>query len=321
MMKECKALLKEIRKKKELEAEKSHHFEGDVYDENRPRCAGERKYGVCPTKSAQGGFRCAGLGAPDTWKGSMMSRFRALERNAAFNQNMMQGHRTFLDSKAGRQQDGSGVGRDMDQETCGANETWAEGGDNAVMISDLPTGDIEAAVELLWTSSTHNVSTIAPLRPASAASAASRHRLSRPVSASSISAAGVEIPAHKLPRPFSACSLSSAGIQSVPDEVSCRTRPSRPESANSISGRFAAIEENLRRNRAMMQVNREDMITVKKEKQEKAQASSNFMAKELAMRPTSEKLLEDLVRPPSGKPLEDLMTATSYSRSLAGSEN
>lgn len=279
---EDKAMLQEIRRKREAaitcQKQLSHFLAPETV-----QCAGERKYGICPTVAAQAGFRCAGLGAVNPRTGSMMSRVRTLQRNAAFNQDMLEDHRRFIKT---RQQ----LDEQEEDEGHGATEE---------MIAEDHLDPIGVDVSLTWNS--HNVHT-----PQSASSPLSHRHLHRPQSAYSPCSKEVpdEMPARRLQRPLSACTLSSAGIKEIPEngwhrgimsrpvsactlssadpaDMSSRRTKSRPSSANSISGRFAAIEANLRRNKDMMQVNRQDIDDVIKKRQEKAEKQKEAMAREM----------------------------------------
>lgn len=186
----------------------------------------------------------------------------------------------------------------MDVETAQTKE---------LVMEEAPCG-IKADVSLTWQSHTL-------LRPSSASSFATPpQRPQRPQSAASLPVGGSDLfdrrPARVLRRPLSACSFSSAGIVKIPHETNecAQRRPasacslpdetlpksrSRPSSANSIAGRFAAIQENLQKNRALMQANRKGIDGVVKKRQESALLAREALAKELENRATSTKLLED----------------------------
>jgi len=272
-IREDQGALHKLRKAKEAKGpQKCPPCNPDIFERNRPRCKKELSTGVCPTAHAHahGTFRVRGLGSCAADKGSMGSRLRALQRNAISNQTMLDSHRAFLNS---RQQG------DPDPHPTLAMEMDTDGfvdvpEDTAVNVTPHP---LETTVAMTWSS----------------------HRLARPSSAPSLTSQ------RKLQRPISACSLSSAGIKEVPDDWNAQMssripsgvpsrNTSRPSSANSISGRFAAIESNMRKNQELLQTNREGIGAVHQIRKEKADKVREAMLRELAQLQKSDSFLDNL---------------------------
>jgi len=202
---------------------------------------------------------------------------------------MLWDHRRFIDSRSRQDED----------VTIVAPAPEVSDIDNALDLTQKPHEDvtsnrIEAEVSMTWNS--HNL-----FGPIASSCSAAQHRMQRPQSACSIGSTVLgDLPERrKMQRPLSACDFSSAGIKAVPDETSARMqRPvsacavlstgaqeargrSRPSSANSMTGRLAAIEANMRHNRERLQANRQGIEAVVKDRQEKARQATDAMAKEL----------------------------------------